>query len=295
MSKDKPSYYETLDISFNANSESIRTAYIRAKNAYNRDSLAAYSLFDKEDSKRILDEIEEAFSVLCDSEKRRRYDESHGIISSESVYDSYHKGNHAVAAFSRDGNRDEVEPFSFEPDPFRKGWPNAETPPPPRNTALSNLEREKAAPFSSAPSSPLGGSSLEREKAAPFHPSVPNHIERLKALQDSGQPQGTARSGLGAIHHETDPDMEDRIKNCASVNGAFLKSVREYKRVSTDEIMNVLKISKSYLNALEEDDLARLPANVFVRGFVIQYAKALRLDHDKVAGSYMEFLRSKRP
>src|SRR6218665_2633198 len=117
MGKDgKQTYYEILDVSLNANPETIRTSYIRAKNAYNRDSLAAYSLFDKEESKRILDEIEEAYSVLSDSEKRRKYDESHGIISSESVYDSYHRGNHAVAAFSRDTLTQEQDGdrFSFE-------------------------------------------------------------------------------------------------------------------------------------------------------------------------------------
>src|SRR3982751_3108877 len=120
MGKDgKQSYYEILDVSFNASPEVIRTAYIRAKNAYNRDSLAAYSLFDKEDSKRILDEIEEAYTVLSDSEKRRKYDESHGIVSSESVYDAYHRGNHAVAAFTRDAMAAEAEVtnrFNFEQD-----------------------------------------------------------------------------------------------------------------------------------------------------------------------------------
>ena len=59
--------------------------------------------------------------------------------------------------------------------------------------------------------------------------------------------------------------------------------------------MNILKISKNYLNALEGDDVGRLPANVFVRGFVIQYAKALKLEHEKVANAYMSFLRAKRP
>ncbi len=99
MGKDgKQSYYEVLDVSFNASPEIIRTSYIRAKNAYNRDSLAAYSLFDKEESKRILNEIEEAYSILSDSDKRRKYDESHGIVSTENVYDSYHRALGVVFA-----------------------------------------------------------------------------------------------------------------------------------------------------------------------------------------------------
>lgn len=266
MGKDgKQSYYEILDVSFNANPEIIRTAYIRAKNAYNRDSLASYSLFDKEESRRILDEIEEAYTILSDSEKRKRYDESHGIISSEEVYNSYHKGNHAVAAFTRERYEDQSgDHFQFENDPFRK-------------PSIRAVE-----PSSSTPS----------ETSAPQ--AMPSHIERLQALQNKESPS-PARSYLITRTHETNPEMEEKIQKCENINGAFLRSVREYKKVSTDEIIDILKISRNYLTALEEDDLKKLPANVFVRGFVIQYAKALKLDHEKVATSYMEFLRSNRP
>lgn len=263
----KQSYYEILDVSFNANPEVIRTSYIRAKNAYNRDSLAAYSLFDKDESKRILDEIEEAYTILSDSEKRRKYDEVHGIISSESVYDSYHRGNHAVAAFSRSTMATDDDGFSFENDPFRK----------PKNAEGGENKEEKAAVGA-------GGNS-------PISP-----IERLKAMAADAAPSpASARNYQISRTFETDPEMEERIKNTKEVTGAFLRSVREYKRVSQDEIMNILKISRNYLTALEEDDVKKLPANVFVRGFVIQYAKALRLEHEKTANAYMEFLKTKRP
>lgn len=280
MGKDgKQSYYEVLDVSFNANPEVIRTAYIRAKNAYNRDSLAAYSLFDKEESKRILNEIEEAYTILSDSDKRRKYDESHGIVSSESVYDSYHRGNHAVAAFARDSMaaQSDLDSYSFEEDPFRKV----------AETASRLSQPEQAAP---APAVPVAAPA-----AAPAQIAEPSHIERLRALQDIGQPGAGAKNYQISRSFEPNPEMEERIKSLQNVNGGFLRSVREYKRVSADEIMNILKISKNYFTALEEDDLARLPANVFVRGFVIQYAKALKLDHEKVASAYMEFLKAKRP
>jgi curved DNA-binding protein CbpA len=274
MGKDgKQSYYEILDVSFNANPEVIRTAYIRAKNSYNRDSLASYSLFDKEDSKRILDEIEEAYTVLSDSEKRRKYDESHGIVSSESVYESYHRGNHAVAAFAREAMAEDQElssSFVLENDPFRR---QAEPPPP--------SVRVAAAAEPSLPASDTG--------------NVLSPLERLRAMQDLNKGSSHPRSQPIPRAFEANAEMEDRLRKCENVNGPFLRSAREYKKVTVDEIMNILKISKNYLNALEEDDISRLPASVFVRGFVIQYAKALKLEHEKVANAYMSFLRSKRP
>ncbi|MGE3260508.1 MAG: helix-turn-helix domain-containing protein [Bacteriovoracia bacterium] len=264
ISKNKQSYYEILDVSLNANPEIIRMAYIRAKNAYNRDSLAAYSLFDREESKNILAEIEEAYTILSDSEKRRKYDESHGIVSSETVYDAYHRGNHAVAAFSRESMANQLgggDGFQFEDDPFRKP-----------------IEKQLAE---------------ARANETPMRAGEPSPIERLRAAQENAV--NPKNFQLTPRHHETNPEMEERIAGLQNVNGAFLKAVREYKHVTVDEVMNIIKISKNYLNALETDDVTKLPASVFVRGFVIQYAKALKLDHEKVANAYMEFFRAKRP
>jgi curved DNA-binding protein CbpA len=262
--RNKQSYYEILDVSLNANPEVIRMAYIRAKNAYNRDSLAAYSLFDREESKNILAEIEEAYSVLSDSEKRRKYDESHGIVSSESVYDAYHRGNHAVAAFSRENLAKQMgDGFEFQDDPFRK--------PIERHLAEARAAESPAKPAANEPSP----------------------IERLRAAQENAV--NPKNFQLTPRTHETNPEMEEKIKSLQDVNGAFLKAVREYKNVSQDEIMNIIKIGKNDLTALETDDVAKLPAAVFVRGFVIQYAKALKLDQEKTATTYMEFFRAKRP
>jgi curved DNA-binding protein CbpA len=268
MGKDnKQSYYEILDVNLNANPEVIRMAYIRAKNAYNRDSLAAYSLFDREESKQIIAEIEEAYSVLSDSDKRRKYDESHGIISSETVYDAYHKGNHAVAAFSREAmSTGDSSRFQFEDDPFRR-------------PIEKHLAEAKA-------------KAQELSDSLPSPNAALSPIERLRA-QDAG-PIAQKNYQIN-LAHESDPEMEERIKSCQNVSGAFLRAVRDYKKVSVDDIINILKISKTYLTALEEDDVKKLPANVFVRGFVIQYAKALKMDHEKVANAYMEYLRAKRP
>lgn len=260
--KEKLTHYQILDVGLQANPEVIRTAYIRAKNAYNRDSLAAYSLFDQEDTKKILDEIEEAYTVLSDSEKRRVYDETHGIISSESVYSTYHSGNHAIAAFSRDkiSNSHEEEEALQLMDPFR-------------NQNAFQTSRANAA----------------REAEANVH--VP--LSRVDAPLSSSI--GTARSYQ--IHREFTPsaEMEKQITDLQNVTGTFLKSVREYKGISAEEMIDYLKISKNYLTALEEDNITKLPANVFVRGFVIQYAKILKMNAEKTASAYMTHLRSRRP
>jgi cytoskeletal protein RodZ len=50
---------------------------------------------------------------------------------------------------------------------------------------------------------------------------------------------------------------------------------------------NITKVSKSYILAIEDENFPKLPAPVFMRGFVTQMAKVLRLPHDQVAAAYM--------
>lgn len=249
MNSKASNYYEVLDVSFNATPEAIRTAYIRAKNAYNRDSLAAYSLFGSEESQNILSEIEEAFNVLSDVERRRRYDESHGILTSDT--------SHYNSSMPTEVHR--PAPAFVQP-------------------VLSSAATIAASTPVASPSAPVG-----------------SPIDRLKSLQEgSSSAFGGVKATAARTRHVENPEMEKEIAEVSSVNGAFLKRVREYKGVSPEEIMDILKISKNYLTALEEDVVEKLPANVFVRGFVIQYAKALKVDQDKFATKYMEFLRQRR-
>jgi cytoskeletal protein RodZ len=52
----------------------------------------------------------------------------------------------------------------------------------------------------------------------------------------------------------------------------------------------ITKISKRYLRAIEGDDFATLPAKVYIRGFVGQYARVLGLDSGRVAQSYLRLV-----
>ncbi|HRK01197.1 MAG TPA: helix-turn-helix transcriptional regulator, partial [Oligoflexia bacterium] len=54
------------------------------------------------------------------------------------------------------------------------------------------------------------------------------------------------------------------------------------------------KISKNYLQAVEDEDYDSLPAAVYTRGFVFQIAKSLKIPHDKASSGYMTRYSSKR-
>jgi cytoskeletal protein RodZ len=60
--------------------------------------------------------------------------------------------------------------------------------------------------------------------------------------------------------------------------GTFLRSHREQKGVSIEDVCESTKISKPMLIAMEEDNYERLPAAAFSRGFYSLYAEFLELD-----------------
>ena len=62
--------------------------------------------------------------------------------------------------------------------------------------------------------------------------------------------------------------------------GRYLKSVRQKKGIALDEIAAATRISEETLSAIEDEAHDRLPAAVFVKGFIRAYAKNVGADGD---------------
>jgi cytoskeletal protein RodZ len=62
--------------------------------------------------------------------------------------------------------------------------------------------------------------------------------------------------------------------------GEFFRQVRETKGLTLDEVASKTRIRTDFIKALEEGNFAKLPDQVFARGFVRSYARSLGLDED---------------
>lgn len=69
--------------------------------------------------------------------------------------------------------------------------------------------------------------------------------------------------------------------------GELLKRVRESQGIELEDITKRTKISTAHLRAIEEDDFARLPAEVYTRGFVQQLSQLLGLDATQATRTYL--------
>jgi len=70
-------------------------------------------------------------------------------------------------------------------------------------------------------------------------------------------------------------------------DGPALRRVRIRHGIELDEIALRTKINESHLSAIEQNRYDHLPAGVYLRGFLREFAKCLKLDPKEVTESYM--------
>jgi len=68
--------------------------------------------------------------------------------------------------------------------------------------------------------------------------------------------------------------------------GEVLKKARLEKKMSLDEIQDVTKIRKRYLEALESGEYNVLPGKFYIRAFIKSYAEVVGLDSEEVLKYY---------
>jgi transcriptional regulator with XRE-family HTH domain len=70
--------------------------------------------------------------------------------------------------------------------------------------------------------------------------------------------------------------------------GSLLRSAREQKGLSLDDVARVTRITKGYLAALEENNYTKLPSDAYARGFLRVYAQFLGIDEQDILSLYQQ-------
>lgn len=273
--EDSQTYYDLLDLAPDASSQEIRDAYFQAKMAYRKDSVALYSLFSEEETQDFLRRIEEAFQILSHPERRRDYDRRHGFLGTGGITEelsgiglSHSRGikpppSPNTASLASVVSIDRVPPMESTSN-------DSDILVPPSTEIAVASRRTLNEPSQTSPAATaLRETPLTRPLAAGA--SYQN--------QQSQQPTTTLQSADAALQRDIEQETEWK--------GLFLRSVRERRRVAMEELSEYTKISRNYLMAIEEENFAKLPAPVYLRGFITQIAKYLKLPSDKVAQQYL--------
>lgn len=75
--------------------------------------------------------------------------------------------------------------------------------------------------------------------------------------------------------------------------GETLRTEREKQGFTLADIQMQTKIRSRYLEALENEDFSVIPGDVYVKGFIKNYAQALGLDGQKLADEYSRLIQPK--
>jgi flagellar biosynthesis protein FlhG len=192
-------HYEVLELPRGAAPEDVERAYRAARDVYQPESLALYSVFGERDASVIRERIEEAYRILSDAEARRAYDAATaGAVTGRSD-----------GPAARDG---------MDPDAILRA-------------AVDGLE------------------------------------------------------GVSEGFRELESEVEEEA--AGDFDGGRLRRARLRRGFDLQQIADVTKISVANLTRIEEETFDELPAGVYVRGFVIAYARTIGLDPDRVVAGYM--------
>ncbi len=77
--------------------------------------------------------------------------------------------------------------------------------------------------------------------------------------------------------------------------GEYLKRERELRQISLEEVAEGTKIAIYRLRAMEADGWDKLPAEIFVKGFIKSYAEFIGLVPEDVILRYQEYAAQERP
>lgn len=252
-------YYEILEVPYDCSFEQIHDGYVRAKNAYSGESVALYSIMTKEECESMLELIETAYSVLSIPNKRKEYDKVRGITQ------GYNKSSTSAKG-----------PAPLLMEKIKSDFVELET-------VQRNAE----------PISPMIQGSSRSSDTSAYGTSFSSSMDH-KEFQINRSDVEISRISAGKrfrLEFTKDNNFEQEIENTTEFNGSFLKKIREYKNVSIDRMSDLTKISRTYLGQIEKDECEKLPALAYIRGFVYQYAKVLKLPPDLVATSYLNYLK----
>jgi hypothetical protein len=303
---DSLNYYEVLDIKPDAGQNEIRQAYFRAKAAYGKDSAAVYSLFDEQETRHVLDKIEQAYLVLSNPEKRREYDKVHGFLRSGDSLPATKKPPQQSNVFSFARSSESADPAQAAAHAvFGSGtsgtdaFPQNHAPDPFSGEPAAHAENAEAAPAASAPPQPsreIRHEDYSTPRTLAAHgaagPPVQEYSSSSLTFTTNENRLGIVRRIDLAKPYDKSPAMEEEISRETTFRGDFFRKVREYKGITIDELSEFTKISRTYINCIESEEFESLPAPAYLRGFIAQIAKTLKLPHDKAASAYMSHYKA---
>jgi hypothetical protein len=263
------SHYEVLELAPGCAADMLLKAYALAKERYGPGALSTYALGEPGEAEALLQRVEEAFAVLSDPERRQAYDSAGGF---------------PAVSWERPTEQPFVPPPVAEapapaPADVVANEPAQTTSEPPPQSAA--LDSQPVGERNAAPETPPSEAAAESPPKLMPEP-VPTQEPREEPVAAKAEPE-----------HKPVRKTESELPADSVVTGEALRRVREARGLTLKDVENRTKIGHWHLENIERERYDDLPAQVYLRGFLMSLARELKLDPVRVARSYLEQMKAK--
>jgi len=115
-------------------------------------------------------------------------------------------------------------------------------------------------------------------------PAVSAEQERRTWIRDTVSTRAVGPIEVSPLPRE---EIEALEMDCGGVSGEFLQQVRREMNISLQDIATRTKIGIGMLRHIEADELDRLPARVYLKGYLNQICRMLRLPTPQIPEKYL--------
>lgn len=268
-------HYRVLEVDPGASRSTVEQAYQRLSQIFGPTSLAVYGLVDDAQQQRMLEAIEAAFRTLGDPATRAAYDDARGHPPPPET-------------------RAEAESVMVEPillgDEHIEVVVDAEAP------QFSSAAEEPESPEASLLPAAPGGPHAEADIVIPQglaseaeHPAAQAAGPSPEASESEGsESPAVPQEAQGRAAEEPPPlPPMPALDADTAFTGDILRAVREARGLSLEQIAARTRITTTHLGNIELERWDWLPERVFLRGFLISFARELKLDPAKVSETYL--------
>jgi curved DNA-binding protein CbpA len=269
-------FYNLLEVSPNATFEEIENAYQRVAGTLGPDSLAVYSMLDEEQIQELRSRLELAYRTLSDPDRRSAYDSRREEAAAYPTVMIPETKSDASVTMGHVPERVVSTPVT--PAPPREVPRDV-----PRPVVVAEPEAEVAV-MVAPPAPPVEPRPAAARPAPAARPAAAARPILPAEARDKPRPKKRRFAPPTGFELTSDTEM----------SGAYLKRLRTACEVSLEELAEITKIGLRHLRALEENEFDALPAAVYVRGFVSEYARVFGLDPELVAKGYLVLYRRYR-
>lgn len=323
-------WFDVLEVAVDVSPADLQKAYERALALVDGRSIGGYLMLDPMAAESARADVEAAYAVLADPERRRAYQdrlaatgelrapsatsaEPARAVAAEQAAErveqrAEERGADTAVPAPEAGEPVRVAGWSLEGEPAQDedtaearailGIPptdhQADDPSDDRRASHLKFLAPDAAHGEAPPrtETPRPGSLDIRFEApstdtgtAPAAPAAPTTQAPEPAPM---QPTGTVSPTAAMPPPTLAPEVPRPSELPEEITGALVRELRESRGLSLDEVALQTKVRRGFLQAIEEQDIPNLPARVYLRGFLTQIGRVLKVDRNRLAEGYLK-------